>query len=440
MTDCRRIGRFTPRLRLQARGFRSLRDIDVELGAFHVLVGPNGSGKSNLLDAIAMVGDLVNSPALDFALGRSMKFAFGRRVSKLNIRDAKGLTWRSMGGPIALAVEVRVPPAVGADPTQVRQSCRYEVEFSVTGSPKIASETFSIRDLGESGSQSSVARQATPSMEINADSRTRSRAVERDGNGWRKIVQRSGPFADEVSYQSETSSDCHRFHIRPERSALSHLPADEGRFPVANWFRGRFGRASIEYGGSSAGNSLLRLGPSRPSMAQVAESVHQLETRDPQRHADWVGHVREAVPGIADITTDSYPRDLGRYLVLKFRDGLELPWWLASNGTMRALALTLLAYSKDRYETYLIEEPEYGIHPYAIEIVLQSLRSMYEAQVLLTTHSPLVARLVRPSHLLCFNTDQEGATQIVAASDHPLLQDWVDSVDFGTLLASGILG
>ena len=126
--------------------------------------------------------------------------------------------------------------------------------------------------------------------------------------------------------------------------------------------------------------------------------------------------------------------------MLKFRHGLELPWWLASNGTMRVLALTLLAYSKDRHGMYLIEEPEYGIHPYGIEIVLQSLRSMYESQVLLTTHSPLVARLARPSELLCFNTDHEGATRIVAASKHPLLKDWVDSVDFGTLLASGILG
>ena len=107
---------------------------------------------------------------------------------------------------------------------------------------------------------------------------------------------------------------------------------------------------------------------------------------------------------------------------------------------MRALSLTLLAYSKDRYETYLIAEPENGIHPYAIEVVFQSLRSVYGSQVLLTTHSPLVARLAKPSELLCFSTDQEGATQIVPASNHPLLKDWLDSVDFGTLLASGIFG
>ena len=190
-----------------------------------------------------------------------------------------------------------------------------------------------------------------------------------------------------MSYQSETSADRYRFRIRSDRSALAGLPADDGRFPVANWFRNRFSRPPIKRMEPSLGHALLTLDPSRPSAEEVAESVYRLETQDRQGHADWVEHVREAVPGITDITTDGHPRGQGRRLVLKCRNGLELPWWQASNGTMRALSLTLLAYSKDRYETYLIAEPENGIHPYAIEVVFQSLRSVYGSQVLLTTHS-----------------------------------------------------
>lgn len=440
MTNIGRTERRTPRIRLQARGFRSLHNVDVELGAFHVLVGPNGSGKSTLLDAVAMIGDLVTSPSLGYALGKSMQLAFGRRVRELRVADARALTWRRLGGPIALAVEAPVPGTVGSDSPRVARFCRYEVEFNVTGAPTIVSETFSIGDSSGTDSHSRVAWQATPSMETTGTARTVLRAVEQEGNGWRKIVQRSGNDGEEVSYQSETSADRYRFQVRADRSAFAGLPADEGRFPVANWFRNRFSRPSIQGMDPNLGHALLTLEPSQPSAEEVAESVHRLETWNRQRHADWVEHVREAVPGITDITTDLHSHGQGRYLVLKCRNGLELPWWQASDGTMRALALTLLAYSKDRYETYLIEEPEYGIHPYAIEIVFQSLHSVYDSQVLLTTHSPLVARLASASELLCFSTDQEGATQIVPASDHPLLKDWLDSADFGTLLASGILG
>ena len=45
-----------PRLtRLEVRGFRSLRDVALDLGDVNVLIGPNGAGKSNLLAVLRMV-------------------------------------------------------------------------------------------------------------------------------------------------------------------------------------------------------------------------------------------------------------------------------------------------------------------------------------------------------------------------------------------------
>ncbi|WP_044247467.1 AAA family ATPase [Chondromyces apiculatus] len=57
-----------PLLRVRARNFRSLRDVDVALQALNVLVGSNGSGKSNFLDLIHFLGDAVREdlrPALE---------------------------------------------------------------------------------------------------------------------------------------------------------------------------------------------------------------------------------------------------------------------------------------------------------------------------------------------------------------------------------------
>lgn len=38
----------------------------------------------------------------------------------------------------------------------------------------------------------------------------------------------------------------------------------------------------------------------------------------------------------------------------------------------------------------MVEEPESHIHPLNIEVVFQSLSSVYEGQVLISTHSPTV--------------------------------------------------
>jgi predicted ATP-dependent endonuclease of OLD family len=88
---------------------------------------------------------------------------------------------------------------------------------------------------------------------------------------------------------------------------------------------------------------------------------------------------------------------------------------------------------------YLIEEPENGIHPRAVETVFQSLSSIYGAQVLLATHSPVVASMAALEQVLCFARGSEGATDLIRGSEHPRLKTWKGSVDLGTMLAAGIL-
>jgi predicted ATPase len=113
---------------------------------------------------------------------------------------------------------------------------------------------------------------------------------------------------------------------------------------------------------------------------------------------------------------------------------------LVSDGTLRLLALTLLAYLPDLSGIYLIEEPENGIHPRAVETVFQSVSSVYGAQVLLATHSPVILSMAAPTQVLCFARSREGATDIIRGSEHPRLKEWKGAVDLGSLFASGVLG
>ena len=113
---------------------------------------------------------------------------------------------------------------------------------------------------------------------------------------------------------------------------------------------------------------------------------------------------------------------------------------MASDGTLRLLALTLPAYLGDFSGIYLIEEPENGIHPRAVETMYQSLSSVYDAQILVATHSPVILSIAEPSQVLCFAKSEMEATDIVLGSEHPALRDWRGETNLGTLFAAGVLG
>jgi predicted ATPase len=140
------------------------------------------------------------------------------------------------------------------------------------------------------------------------------------------------------------------------------------------------------------------------------------------------------------VDTVERAEDRHRYLRVTYDSGLEAPSWMLSDGTLRLLALTLIAYTEASGRVYLIEEPENGIHPAAVETVFQSLSSTHGRQVLCASHSPVVLSLAEPDQLLIFGQTPQGATDIVRGDLHPLLADWQRDTDLGSLFAAGVLG
>ncbi len=225
----------------------------------------------------------------------------------------------------------------------------------------------------------------------------------------------------------------HAFKLGPRRSALGNLPEDESKFPVATWLK-----AFLAEGVQRLMlNSLLMRRPSPPGQPWV---VQRLAAENPDRFARWIAHVREALPDLEGVRTIERPEDRHCYLVLRYRGELEVPSWTASDGTLRLLALTLPAYLVGLQGVYLIEEPENGIHPRAVETVFQSLSSVYDAQILLASHSPIILSVSEPSQVLCFSKTESGATDIVRGTEHPALRNWQRETTLGSLFAAGVLG
>lgn len=86
-----------------------------------------------------------------------------------------------------------------------------------------------------------------------------------------------------------------------------------------------------------------------------------------------------------------------------------------SDGTLRILALTLLPFLGEEVMPGLLvtEEPENGIHPRAIETVVQSLGSLYDSQVWVSTQSPQVLAHTDLSDVLVARIEGDGSVSVV---------------------------
>lgn len=249
-------------------------------------------------------------------------------------------------------------------------------------------------------------------------------------------------FHREASVQ-DNSAVFNQFRLSPSSSAFANLPEDTTHFPAATWFRRFLGDSVVKpsltpedlrYPKFVTGTGLSN---ADFNLAERLEAFK--ENRDDGSFDAWLSHLRIAVPDLETITT-GHEWGARSNVVLVYNDGRLVPSWLASDGTLRLIALTLIAYAMDYGIIILIEEPENCIHPLAIEIVMQSLSSMYESQVFVTTHSPAILSLAAPQNILCFSKSTEDGTVIVRGDLHPRMSAWKGTVDPGMLLASGILG
>ncbi len=417
---------------IEALRFRCLKYIRQPVGPFHVLVGPNASGKTTFLDVVAFLGRLV-SDGLDAAIGERTQ----------NFQD---LAWNRSERRFELAIEARIPEDRRTSLTGAKyDAVRYEVAIGVgpdTGETSILAEKVLLkvaqRDQAEPVTRALFPDQVNPPPTILTASR-----VSRTRTIVNKVPGGNDNFYSEV-YEVAGKGWAPAFKLGPRKSALGNLPEDESKFPVTTWLKDLLAQGVQQI----VLNSLLirKASPPgqvrgfKPDGSNLPWVIEGLLRRDRIRYREWIAHLQTALPDIEDVRTVERPDDRHRYLVICYRDGLEVPSWMASDGTLRLLALTLPAYLPDFRGVYLIEEPENGIHPRAVETMFQSLSSVYDAQILLATHSPVILSVAQPEQILCFARTNEGATDIVRGSEHPVLRDWRGETNLGVLFAAGVLG
>ncbi len=410
--------------RIQALNYRCLRHVDVRLdGNFHILVGPNASGKSTLIDVIGFFADMTRG---------NIENAIRQRVP-----DFRDLVWGRQGNGHRFELALELDPEAASEDSG-ENVIRYEL---AVGNDKNGPRVDTVQGLavaattGEPRSISQFPKPLGPVSSIVGCDQPDHGAVLFRGTSSRYMDEYQSRFKS-IDWEGLTDEEL-RDVAQKELDALNVLKA---AWEFDAWgsrvrkllLDGRRLReasppAHVPAGLSADGSNL-------PWM------VLQLIEKHEARFRAWLDHVRIVLPELKDIRVIEREDDRRGYLMLAYGAGIEVPSWSASEGTLRLLALTLIAYLPDEGAIYLIEEPENGIHPLAIEAVYQSLSSVYDSHVFVTTHSPTLLGCAGPQEVLCFARDGEGATDVVSGADHPRLGEWHRAADMDLLFAPDVLG
>lgn len=413
---------------IEANRFRCFRYIRTELNHFQILVGPNASGKSSFFDIVSFLSDLVTD---------DLDSAIQKRTS--NFRD---LLWMHTSNDFEIAVEVKIPESIVEKYKNDKLThIRYAVSIGINPENKensILNERLWLipKDNSNRDNQRSLFPAA---LEPDKDTIVHSR-LKRGQQVLSKVAGGNDNYYPEIDRDKKYKPS---YKLGPRRSALKNVIEDESMFPAALWLKQLLDTGIKKL----VLNSEKLKKPSPPGKpktflldgSNLPWLIEDLKKTDPERFSEWIIHLRTALPEINSIKTIERPEDRNRYLVVCNTNGLEVPSWNVSDGTLRLLALTIPAYMTNLEGIFLIEEPENGIHPKAVDTVFASLQSVYNAQVLVATHSPVFLSITKPNQILCFSRTADGIIDVINGDIHPTLKNWQGETDIGTLFAGGFL-
>jgi predicted ATPase len=397
--------------RLQIQGFKNLRDVDLHFGPFTCIAGRNGVGKSNLFDAITFLSDLASMPLLAAALKVR---GTGDRIGGIENLFARS---EAESKQMTLIAEMIVPSEVTDDyDRQATASATFLQYTLVLGFDHQRTEEHD-RDPIYIDREELIAKPSSEAgklLEFGPDKAWLKRHVRGPGNRRTPFIETDENHA--IKLYGDLAKAGRPSTVPARKSpqtvlsgvnASSHPTALAARREMQSWrllqLEPSALRAPDEYRGaarlSATGghlpNTLMRIG----SQHEVAEQLAEL------------------IPGIASVDVDSDDIRQQRTLGVTMRNRERYAASSLSDGTLRFLALAVLASDPQASGLICLEEPENGIHPQRIPEMLRLVRRLAEEvesdeeqiapplrQVIINTHSPLVVAELHDGDLLMAET------------------------------------
>ena len=375
--------------RITVQGFKSLQDVEIELGQVNVFVGANGSGKSNLLEAVGLLGAAASRQVDDQALlrrgvrpGTSSLYQSSFKGLEILGKIALRATWYAEKDSFEYRVEF-------TDMTDVRhQPWWYDGKLSVNGQ-EIDLRLFDY--LYDDPKEPQVARDffiALKDYAIFAPNTPALRGVEPDITQRSPVGLAGGQLAEAVAELQDV-----------EKDTFGTLDLDE--------------------------------------LLELLDWVDKIAVTSPSREI-----ISPSVPTVRNIIqfTDRWMHE----------ERNRLSAYDASEGALYVLFALVLALHPWSPRLFAIDNFDQAMHPRLARATMrlfcqQILKASPERQALLTTHNPLVldGLDLRDDRIRLFAVERNsrGATQVhrVQVSDE-VLQATQEGLSLSNLWVMGRLG
>jgi predicted ATPase len=376
-------------------GFKSLREVGIEVRPVNLLIGPNAAGKSNFIHGLRF-------------LSEALRHDVGTAVARLG--GLKGATfWGDDASQFAVEIQYHVP-----DPSapHSRSDMSYRLVIGEhEGQAAVLEEKLRLKVERDEPGRAKVWLKAA---------RGRGEAVKDPERLVREPFDTGDPslLALKALGFLGTYPRVRALRIFVESWQFLSVNLDAARMPQHD--------ARTRSLTSDAANlaNVLRTLQGEPTFDSIVEDFHLL---------------LDAMEGVA------LNVDRGKVQLLikerPFTDPVEL--LSASDGTVRLLALVTALHLIPEHGLLCIEEPEHGLHPLVFERLLDVIRQRCpddgSRQVIVTTHAPDLVDAARPQEVVVVDREPDGGTQL-RRLDEAQLKQWLDDFRLGELWRMRQLG
>ncbi len=179
----------------------------------------------------------------------------------------------------------------------------------------------------------------------------------------------------------------------------------------------------------------------RPNAANLPAYLYWLQEKHPLEFRHIEEHVRLVAPFFdAFVLAPSLLND--KKIKLEWRQKGSDAYFDAyalSDGSLRFICLATLLLQPSPPELILLDEPELGLHPFAIRVLAEMLQAAAKrVQVVLATQSVTLLNNFEPNDVLVAGTD--GLRTRFERLDETKLKAWLEDFSLGELWEKNVLG
>ena len=355
--------------KLTIKGFKSLQDVELELGKLNVLIGPNGAGKSNLISYFDMLRRMVEED--------------------LQIWVAK------QGGADRILT-------YGAKTTAEFASC---IQFGENAYQFSLSPVAGDRFVFASELLSMPSRNRPPYSLGRGHNEAKLKTVTRPQNEL--------PRQADYCYESISSWQVYHFHDTGDDARVKKTSRIHDNFAL------------------------------RSDAANLAAILFKLQHEYPYMYQQIVDTVQQALPFFRDFVLKPEATEARALsILLRWRNRYDYEPFLAdqlSDGSIRFICLVTALMQPDPPRTIIFDEPELGLHPYALTLLGSLLDSASEdMQVIVATQSPQLLDEFSVDDLIV--VELKDGVSIFKRLKESEFDVWLEDFSVGELWDKNVLG